>query len=142
MRKLFIVLAAFCSVVLSACVHRPYYKDLIGDAAGQKEISFRLLNAANGQPLAGVPIRVTAGNEKVAVTTDPDGHFKLPVKKGLMDPYTVVDVVRPSGVERYTIEWFNTTPPVITAPNPEPVITAPPATTVSPAEGQASDAGV
>lgn len=120
--SLFVVIA----LLFTACVHRPYYRELIGDAANQKEVTFRLLDAKTTQPLAGVPVRVSSGNEKISVVTDARGVFKLPVKKSFMDPYTVVEVVRPAGVERYTIERIKDE--------------APSAATLP--EGQPSDAGV
>lgn len=102
--RILTILAASAALFFAACTHRPYYRDLVGATTTEKEVSFILKNASNGEPLAGVPVRVSSGNDRVAVTTDKSGKFTLPVKRGLMDPYTVVDVVRPSGVTAYTIE--------------------------------------
>lgn len=133
MRKLFLSAAAF--LVLAACVHRPYYRDLVGNAGAENEVNLRLLDAATNKPLANVPIRVAGGNDKIAVTTDENGHFKLPVKKSLMDPYTVVEVMRPAGVERYTIERVSSPPPRTEVPPPAQI-------SVEQYDAQLADAGV
>jgi hypothetical protein len=92
------------SLFFAGCVHRPYYRDLVGPASGQKEIRVRITNAANGQPLANVPVNVGTAPMRVSAVSDANGIVVLPVKKQLLDPYTVVEVVRPAGVERYDLE--------------------------------------
>src|SRR3954469_1239353 len=103
MRLLTSALVATC-LLFAACVHRPYYRDLVGEASAQKEIRVRITDASSGQPLSNVPVIVGSGVMKIAGVSDSQGIAVLPVRKALLDPYTVVEVVRPAGVQQYTLE--------------------------------------
>ncbi|MFL5318852.1 MAG: hypothetical protein ACJ790_04290 [Myxococcaceae bacterium] len=103
-----VLLAVAASLLVAGCVHRPYYRDLVGSAAGQKEIRVRITNGATGEPLANVPVSVGSAPMRVTAISDANGILVLPVKKQLLDPYTLVEVARPPGVERYDLERLST----------------------------------
>lgn len=142
MRMLPIVLLS-AAFLFTACVHRPYYRDLVGDAAGQKEIALRLINDETNAPLANVPVIVGAGKDRISVVSDSQGVVILPVRKSLLDPFTVVEVVRPTGVGRYSFERMAAVAPRTTVETPAPekqtVIETTPGTTTT---EQTADAGM
>jgi hypothetical protein len=100
MRTAFLSLAAL--LTFTSCAHRPYYRDLLALAPGEKELSLVLVDG-QGQPLPNVPVAVGLWAEKVRVKTDEQGRFKLPVSQGLVKDNALVVVSLPGNLDRYEI---------------------------------------
>ncbi|MEN9798898.1 MAG: hypothetical protein RL653_2594 [Pseudomonadota bacterium] len=100
MRTAFLSLAAL--LTLASCAHRPYYRDLVALAPGEKELSLVLVDGS-GDPLPNVPVAVGLWGEKVRVKTDAQGRFKLPVSAGLQKDNAVVVISLPGTLDRYEI---------------------------------------
>jgi hypothetical protein len=100
MRTAFLSLAAL--LMLSSCAHRPYYRELVALAPGEKELSLVLVDGS-GAPLPNVPVAVGLWGDKVRVKTDAQGRFQLPVSAGLQKDNAVVVVAVPGNLDRYEI---------------------------------------
>lgn len=100
MRTAFLSLAAL--LTLTSCAHRPYYRELVALAPGEKELSLVLVDGA-GEPLPNIPVAVGLWGEKVRVKTDAQGRFKLPVSAGLQKDNALVVVAVPGNLDRYEI---------------------------------------
>lgn len=92
------------ALLFTACVHRPYYREVVGTDSSKKEIRVRLVDHSTGQPIPDAPINIGSGSGKISVVTDKSGVAVIPVKKAFLDPYTVVEVIRPPNVARYDLE--------------------------------------
>jgi hypothetical protein len=100
MRTAFLSLAAL--LTLASCAHRPYYRELVALAPGEKELSLVLVDGS-GAPLPNVPVAVGLWGEKVRVKTDTQGRFKLPVSAGLQKDNALVVVSLPGSLDQYEI---------------------------------------
>ena len=100
MRTAFLSLAAL--LTLTSCAHRPYYRDLVALAPGEKELALVLVDGA-GAPIPNIPVAVGLWGEKVRVKTDAQGRFKLPVSTGLQKDNALVVVSLPGNLAAYEI---------------------------------------
>jgi hypothetical protein len=109
--------------LLSACVPRPYYRQVLPpdvaqlkptQAEGREGVTLRLVDPETGRPIAGGRVLVSGSRGRVNVTSDADGLVRLPVTPGLLAENPLVEVVPPKGVKRYVLQ------PVVPEPEAAP----------------------
>jgi hypothetical protein len=94
--------AALTLCLFVACVHRPYYRELLappgappGAAPSEgQSVALRLVDPASGQPLPDVLVRFGEGRFRVVLKTNAQGELTLPVTAALLRENPLVEVVR------------------------------------------------
>jgi hypothetical protein len=113
-------------LLLSACVLRPRYKDMVQPAGSAQQaaegqtLSMRLVEPATGQPIKGAKVIAGSGHSRLAATSDDQGRIAVPVAQALLEENPLVEVVLPKGVKSYQFQILRPEPPPAPPAPPEP----------------------
>jgi hypothetical protein len=142
LRRVSLSIALAALALLSACVLRPHYKDMVQpmgapqQAAEGQTLMMRLVDPATGQPIQGAKVLAGTSRARLAATSDAEGHISVPVSQALLEENPLVEVVLPKGVKAYQFQVVRAPEP---APSPAPPAAAQP--TETPAEQDKSSTG-
>ncbi|QRK10162.1 hypothetical protein JQX13_08720 [Archangium violaceum] len=105
--------AAVLSLGLSACVLRPYYRQVLPpevsrleprEARGVEDVLLRVVEPGYERPISGARVLLGTGQGRVNVTSDVNGLIRLPVTPELLAENPLVEVSLPPGVRGYRLE--------------------------------------
>ena len=139
LRRVLLSLACLSLGLLSACVLRPRYQDMVqqqgaAPASAGQTVMIRVMDPRTGQPISGARVVAGTGRERLSATSDAQGRLSVPVSKALLDENPLVEVVLPKGVSRYQFELSRADE----APAQAPAETPAQAPAETPAEGAGS----
>jgi len=97
------VAAGAAGLLVSGCVLRPRYVDLI-EGGEEGPALLTLTDAATGSPLAGAQVSWGEGKDKVVLTTDEQGMVLLPHDEKVFAQNPIVVITRPEGVTAVNID--------------------------------------
>lgn len=131
LRRVLLSLALVTLGLLSACVLRPRYRDVVqptgtsAQAVEGQTLMIRLVDPGTGQPIPGARVLAGTGQARLSATTDAEGRISVPVSKALMDENPLVEVVLPKGVTKYQFQRVPAEAPPAEAPAPPQPTEAP-----------------
>jgi hypothetical protein len=123
LRRASLSVALVALSLMSACVLRPHYKDMVQPegapkAAEGQTLTMRLVDLATGQPIPGAKVIAGTSRARLAATSDAEGHISVPVAQALIEENPLVEVVLPKGVKAYQFQVLRPAEPP--APQPPP----------------------
>jgi hypothetical protein len=109
LRRVLLSLAFLTLGLLSACVSRPRYQEMVqqdgaAKAAEGQVLMIRVMDPSTGQPISGAKVVASTGRERLAAISDAEGRISVPVSKALLEENPLVEVVLPKGVRRYQFQ--------------------------------------
>ncbi|HLL01774.1 MAG TPA: hypothetical protein VK539_14385 [Myxococcaceae bacterium] len=146
LRRVLLSLACLSLGLLSACVLRPRYQDMVqqqgaAPASAGQTVMIRVMDPSTGQPISGARVVAGTGRERLSATSDAQGRLSVPVSKSLLDENPLVEVVLPKGVSRYQFELSRADEAPAQAPAETPVQAPAQTPAQAPAQTPAEGAG-
>lgn len=108
-------LALVSSGLLSACVPRPYYRQVLppdvaqlqpaqAQAQGLTEVTLRVVEPESGRPIPGARVSASGFRGRANALSDAEGLVRLPVTPDLLAENPLVEVLLPKGVKHYVLQ--------------------------------------
>jgi len=124
LRRISLSIALTALTLLSACVLRPRYKDMVQpvgapQAAEGQTLMMRLVDPGTGQPIQGAKVNAGTSRARLTATSDAQGRISVPVAQALLEENPLVEVVLPKGVKAYQFQVDSAAEPA-SPPAPSP----------------------
>jgi len=145
LRRVLLSLACLSLGLLSACVLRLRYQDMVqqqgaAPAAVGQTVVIRVMDPSTGQPIPGARVVAGTGRERLSATSDEQGRLSVPASTALLDENPLVEVMLPKGVSRYQLELSRASEAPAQAPAQAPADAPTQAPTDAPTQAPAEPA--